>query len=233
MPRLRLTRGGSAPTVERENAVGATTRTVGGMSRPRYPFRKLRGSVTVWTVAGSSTPKWHLIRDCEALTRTSDDRVYRRSWANLDTLLEQGYGRPCRKCALASFVITLCTRNDEHTVPFTVAPQPSPYRFDSNPYLSEYRRTTDSGAERIRKLAKRLNWAVSETSIGPVAVGKASETATSFLRENLRTARITADEHANPETVEMYWILAADTPPEAGGDLTERELWATAHALAT
>lgn len=173
----------------------------------------------------------HILRQCEALSRSSESRIVAEEFASAADLASLRGTRPCRMCALSSLVITLCEKPSGTPVKFTVASQASPHRVDGNPYTSEYRRASDSGAQRIRKLGRRLNWEVTETAIGPVAVGEGSPDAVQFLSDNLRVARLPHDADTNPETIETFWVLAGDNPPEAGGNLNLTDLWRLALAV--
>lgn len=201
------------------------------MTKPRYPFRRLRGPIVLYRSSRAAEPKMHLLRACEGLARVPDEAVVAEEYPGLGEVLALQDVRPCRLCALSSLIISACLEKDcGPPVAFTVTSQPSPMRVDGNPFSSEYRKSTESGARRITRLARRLDWSLATTSLGPVAAGVAGQAAVDFISRNLRTVALPHAD-ANLPAVELFWTLAADTPPEAGGELAFAELWAMAERL--
>lgn len=180
----------------------------------------------------ASSPKLHLVRACEGLSRVPDEAVAAETFESAEEVLRMQDVRPCRMCALSSLIITACSLNvGGPQVHFSVTSQPSPGRVDGDPFNSEYRKATPSGALRLTRLAKRLGWSMSTTPLGPVAVGTASAVAVDFIARNLRTVALPEAEHLDMPAVELFWTLAADNPPEAGGDLEFSQIWEVAATL--
>lgn len=208
--------------------------TIAPMTKPRYPFRRLRGPFDMYRSGRASHAKLHLLRACEGLSRVPDEAVVAETFSDVEEVLRIRDIRPCRMCALSSLVITACLANTGGpNVRFSVTSQPSPVRVDGNPLSSEYRKATPSGALRLTRLAKRLGWSTTATALGPVAVGTANAMAVDFLARNLRTVALPEEGEVDLAAVELFWTLAADSPPEAGGDLEFPQLWAVASTLMT
>jgi hypothetical protein len=209
------------------------------MNKPnrRYPRRRLRGFVDVSYSARVKFPKFHLVADCEGFVSTPDEaRLSRR----FDTAVELGVcaeGRPCRMCTLESVLVSVLDPRPatERNILVTFTSQANPRSPDASVFHFDWLSATTSGASRLHRLARRGGLAVSATCSGPAAFGYVSTDAAAVLKSNLRSFVIGSGQPApQPSTVEVFWTLLGDNPPElaaAMGEIEGMDPWEVATLL--
>ena len=207
--------------------------------RRRYPRRRLRGEVTVWYSERLPYPKYHFVRTCEGLERTPDEAVGERVFPDVFDLALDRDGRPCRMCALESVLVTALDRRKwigAADVFVTSTSQANPRNPDSALARFEWGQWSDSGAARLRRLARRAGLTVTATVAGPVLWGWTDARTAACLAANLRSCVRTGVEPGSLDdaVIEIAWALINDCPPELAelrGETSAIDAWDTARRL--
>jgi hypothetical protein len=206
-----------------------------------YPQTPLRGAVTVWFSGdmreGKRYPKFHLDRRCEGLERVSPGSLRNARYDDAFAVGEEQDGRPCRICCLERVLYTVLRlravgNRGSRTVFATFTSQPCPTARDQRLDRYRWRVSSDSGRDRLRRIAAALNLPAVTAEPGPVCFGMLPERGARILARNLRT-EIRTDLTTPPEgwVIETVWALLGDNPPQLART-DEVDPWEAAFALA-
>lgn len=185
------------------------------------PTRTPTSPVTAFVSRSSSNtfPKFHLDIGCSGLQRVvvwpeQDRTLTAVDYDSYHALGIDDTGRPCRVCALEQVLdVVLRPKSKRHKLVFTsFTSQGNP---DENPARYKFSASTESGQERLYRIANRLDLPVVRSSSGPVAYGFLPHMSIPILRRNLRTfVRDDVTELPSGPTIECLWALLDDNPPE-------------------
>jgi hypothetical protein len=206
-------------------------------TKRRYSRRVLRGRVSTTWSTRVGYPKLHVDATCEALENTPEEA---RGVELMSALQIAGcdWGRPCRMCSLESVLNTLLdpkhhAAGTEMTfVSFTSQSNPLSPDQPGGPWSYAWHESTDSGKQRLVRVAQRAGLEISQTLCGPVAYGFVPADVVGALSHNLRSLH-------RPEVVELpdaaviacVWALLGDNPPEIDLDNEGLDAWDIATKL--
>jgi hypothetical protein len=197
------------------------------------------GQVVVSHHRYSKFPAYHFDVGCDGLEGANWDLQQTRRFGSVTQMFESHHGRPCRRCALEPALIRYLrsphTKGTSRTVVpggrriVTFSSQANPRERNASRF--SYREVTDSGAERLRRVAAALRWPVTDTAAGPVTWARLHSRTGEALALNLRTL-IAPDGIEMPDatTIEALWSLVVSAPPETGG--WDDDVWHMAVAVA-
>lgn len=177
--------------------------------------------VTAWVSRSKSNvfPKFHLEPSCAGLARAA-------VWPEEDSTLEivehddmtalgaDLSGRPCRMCALERVldVVLRPTDRRKRRVFTSFTSQGNP---EENLASYKFRASSESGQDRLVRVASRLGLPVVRASCGPVTYGFLPVTGAQILQRNLRSySRPDVKQTPSGDVVECLWALLDDNPPE-------------------
>lgn len=195
---------------------------------------------------GSGDPRLHEQVGCPGLQRTVAKHIGQIRAGDEPTALElvefadlaalaAAEQLPCRACTLERVLDTVLrpVSPAERLVFASFSGQPNALRFRRG--LDAWRKVSDSGEQRLLRIAERLGLPVVETPAGPVAYGMLPERGVEVLARSLRTYTLPGAVVPPPVEVVAYaWALLCDDPPErhTGLELPAPDPWQVAALLA-
>jgi hypothetical protein len=209
--------------------------------------------VTLWWSTTAPNPVIHLRADCTGLERTAPERVADVKVPALTDIIDDQWPdevrfhpkapssdwlRPCRVCCLEPLLVTILgTEQDrapdanrfgpQHLVSFTSQPA---QRVDDNRF--RHNKVSESGRERLERIAAATGLHLAPTSAGPAAWGFVGIWARQALQRNLRTVVLPFDGRMpTNDVISVFWALF-DGVQRGDDDGTFSESWNTAWALA-
>lgn len=207
---------------------------------PRTPFR---GPVRVWFSGRMRDegrfPKYHYDRRCSGLERVPADALAFEVYDDAFALGEDFDGRPCRMCTLERVLYTVLRPRAQGNrgagaVFTTFTSQSCPTSPDQKLHRYRWRESSETGQERLRRIAGVLGLPVATSSCGPVSWGFLPARGAEILSVNLRT-ELRPEVGALPakEVIECAWALLDDHPPQlrALSDDGTPDPWELARAL--
>jgi hypothetical protein len=168
-------------------------------------------TVTMRWSAIASTNIAHFDAQCPGLERVAAEHV-RRVRANVSELVPSGR-RPCRICALETVAVQALGSNrtpSHRRTLVTFSSQPAigvdQTRFRANTI-------TDTGIERLHRIALRAGLETTTTVCGPVAYGFSRHTTPSVIGQSLRCAFASPGLFSalpEPATIATFWTFLDD-----------------------
>jgi hypothetical protein len=168
-------------------------------------------AVTVWWSSTAADPKLHLDPECSGLERVTPERRTKLVLSSLAAVAAHPY-RPCRVCALEHVVVWAVGKNrtaSPRRTLLTISSQPA-IEVDHGRFRTNT--VTETGAERLQRIADAAGLAVTHTAVGPVAYGFTPARAVNTVARNLRcaTAPPRTAELLLPHTVTVFWTFLDD-----------------------
>jgi hypothetical protein len=202
----------------------------------------LDGQVTVAYSLRTPIAKLHLDPDCPGLAATP---VEARSTRTYRSALRAGlcsWSTACRMCCLEALLTTvlvpdptLVTHPRRRRLAFMASAQPMVRRdlpAASGLAAGKISELTESGAERLRRIAANSGISLVETACGPVVHGVRGSEAVRAVARNLRTFVLPTPAGVDvAAAVETFWTLVHDRAPELD-DMSEfAQMWETSRRL--
>lgn len=195
-----------------------------------------RRRVEAYYSTTAKDPKLHLELSCGGLRSVQvypDCKLARRDFASLHTLGGAEWSRPCRKCALERVLDAVLRPGPRDRLVFTTFSSQPSYGADSLRFVTN--EVSDTGRDRLERVAARLDLEMVHTKAGPAAYGFLPNRGVKVLERNLRT-------QIHPRMADMpsraymttFWTFLDDAPPELsvagpGGP----DPWAAAELICT
>jgi hypothetical protein len=191
-----------------------------------------RKPLRVWYSGRVRFPKFHLVAECGGLDNVGADWRETRRFASALALLRSDAGRPCRMCSFEPLMAAVAgapslRRGRRVLTEFSGQPNPN----EDSPFRYQWKAVSESGAQRLERIAELLDCSVARTVAGPVAFGYLPVTLSQVLSRNLRTIVCpTAGHHPERFEVEVRWALLSETPPERDVEVS-LDAWTVARAI--
>jgi hypothetical protein len=189
-----------------------------------YPRTPLRTPVRVWFSGrmrgAGGYVKYHVDRRCSGLERTHREDLMHEVFADAFALGENDEGRPCRMCTLERVLYTVLRpraagNRDGGLVFTTFTSQPCPTSPDVNLRRYKWRASSQTGQDRLHRIAAKLNLSTVTSSPGPVAWGFLPTRGADILAANLRTeVRPNVSDLPPADVMDCLWVLLDDNPPQ-------------------
>lgn len=189
-----------------------------------YPRSPLRGPVTAWFSSKmreeARFPKYHLDKECTGLERVPLEHLASETYDDAFALGEDTTGRPCRMCSLERVLYTVLRprakgNRGSGKVFATFTSQSCPTNPDERLHRYRWRESSESGQERLVRVAEKLGLPTVYTSPGPVSWGFLPVRGAEILSHNLRT-ELRPEVRTLPtrDVIECAWALLDDNPPQ-------------------
>ena len=180
------------------------------------------GKVTVFHAPGTNYPKLHIDSNCDAIKQIPQEILCKKIYSSTQNLAKSNKSRTCRKCTLEKMLLTLLLQEETKSKAFiTFSSQAKPDNPDSNLLTYNWSLTTETGIQRLRKLAQTANLETINTSSGPVAFGTVNYSAAKAISQNLRSVIKRGNHKLTKDEVLCTWVLLNDNPPELAKQLQE------------